>query len=214
MSWDTGVRWYLTQSSAQAANPEQDPLALDVIRDQHLRVTNGSVEDEYLEHLRTVSLEEAERVTRRALLPQTWVLHLDRFPCGPIVLPKPPLIGVTSIAYVDENGDAQSLDSSPTWWRVEQPSGPVASKARIFPAYDEVWPSVRPGPGAVTVTFEAGYVTDGSPAVALVPTPITHGRLVFIAELYKQRSESVRTALAMSARAADRFWRRYTVYEP
>lgn len=199
-AWDEGVTWFLQQSAAQAPDMDDDPLTLSMIREQHLRLGDEGDEDEFLEHLRLVSYRQAEIVTRRSLLPQTWVLVMNRFPDGPILLPKAPVIDVDSIAYVAADGTASSLDSSPAWWQLVQPTGPHAGRVAIHPAQDEFWPSTAIVPSAVSVTFEAGYAANA------IPVDITHGRLLLIAELYRKRG------MVDGLKAADPLWKRYTVY--
>lgn len=165
-------------------------LNLAYVRDQHLRSPNGNLEDEKIAKLIETAYRRAERVTQRALAPQTWTLNLDRFPlCGEIVLPKPPLISVESIVYVDDDGVEQTW--SDALYTVVAPSGPYAAKGRILPAYDESWPTTRCVPNAVQVTFRCGYSDGGSPEHHEIPEDIQHGMLLVIGELYKQTSESV-----------------------
>lgn len=193
-----------------------DPLSLAVVRDQHLRSAIGDEADEnaYVTRLMTASWRRAERKTRRALFAQQWRLSLDRFPVsGVIVLPKPPLQSVDSITYVDEDGVEQTWGGSPLPYVVQAPSGPTAGYAMVRLAYDGTWPTARCQPGAVTVTFTCGYPATGSPAVADVPEDITHGRLLFIGELYKQRSESVHAFNQNPAViSADSLWLQYRAY--
>lgn len=167
---------------------DDQTLALAFVRDQHLRSPNGTAEDAYIKSLIGTSQALAERLTRRALLTQTWRLVRDAFPCGsePIVLPKPPLQSVTSVTYVDGDGVEQSWGGSPLLYDVSAPSGPTAGYARITPAYGQTYPATRAQAGAVTVTFVAGWAS-----VDDVPADIVHGQLLVIGELYKQRSESV-----------------------
>lgn len=95
-----------------------------------------------------------EVFTGRSFLPQTWDLKGDCFP-SVIVLPKPPVTGVTSITYIDTNGDSQTLSSA--LYTTDLPSGPYAPPGRIVPAYGQSWPSTRDMPNAVTVRFATGY---------------------------------------------------------
>lgn len=100
----------------------------------------------------TAAREYAETYQRRALITQMLEMSLPAFPCGEIVLPRPPLQSVTSIAYVDANGDSQTLNSS--LYQVDT-RGIVG---RVKPAYGQVWPSTRCETyNAVTITYVAGY---------------------------------------------------------
>jgi uncharacterized phiE125 gp8 family phage protein len=189
-AWDLGVCWRLDLETAP--DPDDDPLTLAAVRDDHLHAAAGDgVEDTYIASLMTTSLRMAERGTWRSLLPMGWVLVMDRFPCWEIVLPRPPLVSVSQVVYVDTNGVEQTLTGSPAQFEIEAPRGPTAPKGRIWPLYGQRWPATRCQPNAVRVHFTAGYPLVGSPAVADVPDDITQGRLLVIGELYKQRSESV-----------------------
>lgn len=192
-------------------DPTDPPVALAYVRDQVLRVTNGTVEDTHLAQLIAIATEAAEDATQRALMPQTWELILDGFPCGaePIEVPRPPFIEALSLAYVDPDGVTQT-SGSPFGYHVT-PSGRTG-KARIAPLYGEVWPAIRPQSGAVTLTFRAGYALDEtvSPPAVTVPSLICAGIVLVVAELYKNRSLSL-TSLVNNAESVlklDRFWKR------
>jgi uncharacterized phiE125 gp8 family phage protein len=187
-----------------------DPLSVPFVRDQHLRAPDGDAETAYLDHLIRVSLFEAERITWRTLLPTSGcTFRIDGgFPwTSVIVIPRPPLISVESIDYVDPAGVTQTLTGSPAAFTVSTPQGPTAKKGRITPLYGEVWPTTRAQLDAVTVHLTAGY------AVGSLPDDLTHGRLLLIGELYKQRSESVvgLTPTPAVVRALDLF-KRYRAY--
>lgn len=210
-AWDDGVESHLELVTAH--DWDDDPLSLAFVRDDHLRVTNGTAEDDYIESLMRTSYREAEATTWRALLPQTWKLSLSKFPCLYIQLPMPPCIEVESITYTDVDGVEQAWDGSPLPYDVVIPSGPKAKKAEIWPAYGEEWPTTRVQPRAVEITFRAGYVTVGSPETPDIPEDITHGRLLMIGELYKQRSDSVHAFNQNPAIIRSRdLWLRYRAY--
>jgi uncharacterized phiE125 gp8 family phage protein len=169
--------------------PADEPLELAFVRDDHLRVSNGTAEDAYISRLITTTRRAGEKVTRRAWYgPQTWEQAMDRFPCGAIYVQRPPLIAVASITYLDADGAEQTL--APADYKVSN-AGWENRYSRIMPAYGKVWPTARCEMDAVVVTFTAGYVNAASPTEAAVPDELTHGQLLMIGELYKQRSESV-----------------------
>lgn len=191
--------------------PALEPLSMTAVRDHHLRVSNGTAEDAYINRLIKATRRSGESFTRRSWMPQTWEQAMDRFPNGPIYVQRPPLISITSIAYLDVDGAPQTLSASA--YKVSQ-SGRENRYSRIAPVYGTVWPVARCEMDAVVITFEAGYVDTGSPAVADVPEDLTHGQLLVIGELYKQRSDSVNAFSQQQPamiRARD-LWARHRVF--
>jgi uncharacterized phiE125 gp8 family phage protein len=198
LPWDDGVAWY----SQLVTAPTDLPLDLGFVGGDLLRVTNGGEENRALEFYIQAATSAAEDVTKRALMPQTWALILNKFPAGPIVLPRPPLIEVTSVAYYDTDDVAQTLTASPAEY-VVAPSGHY-SKARVFPVDGTSWPSTSTRPDAVTVTFECGYESEDDPVFGLIKTGIG----IMVGELYKQRTLSVQQPNNTSAQLGiERFWR-------
>ncbi len=107
--------------------------------------------------LRTAT-RDVERITRRALITQTWQLVLDEFP-SEIKIPRPPLQSLT-IYYKDGNGNSQLLASSE--YQIEH-----TTPACVEPAYGKAWPATRSETSdAVTVTFVAGF---GATAASVPP---------------------------------------------
>lgn len=148
----------------------------------HMRVTD-TAEDAYIEALITAARQHAEHLTERAFITQTWAMKLDRFSdyFGDIRLPKPLLISVSSITYVDLAGDTQTLSSS--LYEVDAQSQP----ARVRPAYGQAWPSTREQLNAVTITYTAGF---GATA-ASVPKSIQQAILIMVAHMFEFREPVV-----------------------
>lgn len=166
--------------------PTVEPVTLEEAK-LHLRVDDdNTTEDDLIESLITVAREHAEAFTNRAFLQQTLRMKMDEFPCV-IQLPRPQLISVSSIQYVDTAGVTQTLSAS--LYRVDSDSDP----ARITPAYGQSWPSTQDITGAVTVTYVAGY---GAAATA-VPTGIRQAILMLIGTLYENREDIIAGVSAM-----------------
>jgi uncharacterized phiE125 gp8 family phage protein len=210
MSWDAGICWHLEQVTP----PEEEPLTVAFVRDKHLRVTNGSVEDDYIGRLIRSARRECERFTRRALPTQTWALVASGFPCRQFEIPRPPLQTIDSITYIDVDGAEQTLD--PALYQVSAPQGPTARRGRVAPSFGQSWPATRSQTlEAVTVTFTAGYVDNASPPRPEVPEDLTTGMLLAIGEAYKQRTESVvgvGTTTNPAYRTARSYWWGYRVF--
>lgn len=123
-----------------------------------------------------------ENETKRAFITQTIRYTLDAFPCvGIIQLPRPNLLTVSSVSYVDTNGDTQTFSSAD--YTVDTDALP----GRINLDYGISWPSTRYQPNAVTITYTAGY---GATRES-VPDCIKHAMLLYIGDLYENREGSI-----------------------
>lgn len=124
-----------------------------------------------------------ETVTGRAFITRTLVYKLDAFPSceSEIRLPRPNLLSVASVQYIDTNGDTQTFSSSD--YSVDTASLP----GRIILGYGESWPSTRSQPNAVTITYTAGY----GPARSDVPETIKAAIKLKLADLYENREASI-----------------------
>ena len=145
----------------------------------HLKV-DSQIEIPYIDNLIKAARVTAERITRRALITQTWDLYLDAFPGWEIGIPKPTLQSITSIKYTDTDGVLQTLAAAK--YLVDEKSEP----GRITPAYGEVWPVTRAQTNAVVVRFVAGYGLAGD-----VPAGIKHWMQVRMRQLYDNRSATI-----------------------
>lgn len=156
--------------------PATEPVTLAEAK-SHLRVTTTD-DDVLITALIVAARESAESAMGRALITQTWDMTIDGFP--PVIdVPLPPLQSVTSINYVDENGDSQTLAT--TEYTVDIKSSP----GRLVESYGKTWPTTRDVINAVTVRFVAGYGASAS-----VPQAIKQGMLMHIGHMYANR-ESV-----------------------
>lgn len=156
--------------------PAIEPVSLDEMK-LHLRVDHDE-EDSLIAALITAAREQAEAFTNRAFIEQTLVMKLDTFP-DVIKLPRPRLISLTSIAYLDGSGVSQTLSSS--LYRV----GSNHEPARITEAYGQSWPTSYDVEDAVTVTYKAGYGT----ATTSVPGSIKAAIKLIVESLYENRGE-------------------------
>lgn len=187
--------------------PEAEPVSL-VEAKLHLRVDDNA-DDVLIGALISAARTQAEHVTRRTLITQTWKLVLDRFPSpvasnssgpqwgeqpGPITaersfgksgfeiyLDHTPIIEITSIVYIDQGGTTQTLD--PADYKLDN----VTEPSRLVPSYGKSWPVARSEINSVTITFTCGY---GDPSA--VPESIKRWMLLHVGSMYENR-ESVAT---------------------
>ncbi len=145
----------------------------------HCRV-DISTDDTYIDTLIASAREWCEGYTNRAFITQTWRGTFPYF-CNKIELIRPPLISVTGITYVDQNGDTQTLGTN--LYTVDTDSEPGVVRL----AYDESWPTTRDVHDAVKVTYTAGY---GAAATA-VPARVKHAIKIIVAHWYEIREPVV-----------------------
>jgi len=153
--------------------PAEEPISLEEVM-AHCRI-DALDDSSMLGTLITAARQEAEKITRRALVTQTWELVLDCFPAE-ICLPLPVLQSVTTIKYIDTDGTEQTLLN--TTYQVDTDSQP----GRIIPAYGQIWPSTREQLNAVRIRYVAGYGLADA-----VPAAIKQWILIKVATLYEQR---------------------------
>lgn len=140
-------------------------------------------DDVLIASLLTAARQSVENYLDRALITQTWDLHMDTF--RDIQIPRSPLQSVTSISYVDDNGDTQTVDTS-----IYDVFAYNDAPGHVRLGYSQSWPSHRSVSDAVTIRFVAGYA-EASPVGSTVPQPIKHGILLLLAEYYENREINV-----------------------
>lgn len=158
----------------------------------HSRIDSHD-DDTYLAGLIIKATRAIERELDRQFITATWKLYLDEFP-GEILLRKLPVASVTSVAYVDTAGSAQTLAATEYQTDYTAPDSP----GRIRPAYGKTWPSTRADTyNAVTVTFTAGYG-----AASAVPQTIKHAICMMVGHWYENRElEASGEGLSAESRA-------------
>jgi uncharacterized phiE125 gp8 family phage protein len=122
--------------------------------------------EEALDHLKQPSTDDRELVqsqiracrehiegyTGRQICTATYDYSIDKFSVGALYIPRPPLQSITSVKYIDTDGDEQTVDSS-----VYDYEAAIGMRGELFLAYDQTWPTARAQRGAVTIRFVAGY---------------------------------------------------------
>ena len=185
--------------------PAVEPISLTDAK-LHLRVGTSS-EDTLISLMIAAAREECENELRRALITQTWEKYLDAFPSA-IGLFYPPLSSVTSVSYVDPDGNSQVLAG--TEYVVDDKQEP----AWIVPAYGKSWPQTQSVANAVTVRFVCGY----GAADTAVPKAIKNWLLLRIGDLYQNRQVVSMgngiNASALPATFVDRLLDRYRISPP
>jgi len=133
-----------------------EPLTLEEVRD-HLQIDHED-EDAWLDAKLAEARQKVEDACGKSCLTQTRRLKLLDWPCsGIITLPRGPVASVSSITYLDTNGDSQ------TWSSGDYQVDTAAQPPTIVPVYGESFPSIRTQDGVyvVTITYVAGYTARG-----------------------------------------------------
>lgn len=160
--------------------PTAEPVTLALAK-SHIRIADTSF-DELITQYISSARQYCENAAHRAFFNQTWQLTLDHFPIAnwwrgtarntdrqnqwfysdmwkgyEIKVPRPRLVSVTSITYVDTANQQQTLD--PSVYVVDGNSEP----GRIVPVPGQFWPSIEQfRPGTIQIQFIAGSYGDGS----------------------------------------------------
>lgn len=138
----------------------------------HMRV-DISDDDTYIDTLITSARQYAEEITSRSFITQTWVRMLDWFPAV-IELERGDVISVTTLKYIDSNGDLQTLAAD------QYQTDFTANPARVMPARTVTWPTISSLDfNAVQVTYTAGYG-----AASAVPAIIKDAVRILVEHLY------------------------------
>lgn len=182
------------------ALPVSGPLSLAQAK-EHLRIV-GTSEDSLITGYLWAAIKYVEEATARALLPSTWRQRLDRFPLasidapwrqagdrwpgvaaypgwasGSIQLLRNPAIALTALSYLDNAGTAQMVDVATLLLAADQ------EPARVSPAPATSWPiNVLPRPGAVSITYTAGYATNTD-----IPAYIVQAAYLMLGHWYENR---------------------------
>ena len=144
--------------SIRTVSPTVEPVTLAEAK-THLRITSTD-DDTWITAAITAAREDAEAMTRRALITQTWALALDEFPDA-IQLSPARVLGISSVTYYDEDGVQQTLAG--TSYDLDNYSEP----AWLVPAAGYSWPSTLEKVNCVIVTYTCGY----GASAASVPEP-------------------------------------------
>lgn len=125
----------------------------------HLRI-DSTGEYTLLTGLITAARELAEPRARRALVQQRYQLVLDDFPAGgdALELPRPPLVSVDAVEYVDGDGTVTTWDST------NYQADTLREPGRVMPTAGQSWPSVGDHQlNAARIHFTAGPTPDEVP---------------------------------------------------
>lgn len=146
----------------------------------HLKVDSG-FEDEVVEACvaAAIGAVDGPRGIGVCLVTQGWKLTLDRFERH-IRIPIGPNVDVTAVEYIDADGVLQTVDVGDYQLAAGQ------DPAVLMPTFGTCWPTARCEPGAVRITFTAGFGADEAAVAAAAPDLVGALKLI-VGDLYKNR---------------------------
>jgi uncharacterized phiE125 gp8 family phage protein len=181
----------MNQSLTLLVPPAREPLTYEEVHD-HLRLPDDYVDYQLIENYIRAARQYFEEHDDRRLIVQTWKLSLDSFP-RLVEIPLRPVQYVSSVKYIDSDGDQQTLDAAA--YQVDYNS----FLTRIGPAYGLLWPSIRCQMAAVEVEFIVGYAgfenydeyTEFQGDQTGIPQHLKHALLLHIGHIYENREDSI-----------------------
>jgi uncharacterized phiE125 gp8 family phage protein len=130
-------------------------------------------DDALLDRRITAAREAVEEHCGRRLITQTLLQAEERFParCEPAVLRLQPVVqSVTSVTYLDPDGDRQTWDSAEYLVDAGLPVGNYSG--RLMPAHGFSWPIIREQHGSIEITYVSGCGDDASDVPATIRAAI------------------------------------------
>ena len=144
----------LIRTFKTTVEPTIEPITLEELKDR-VRVT-GCDDDAQLTQMLKAARQQVEADSYRRLITQTVVGYMDAFRwVREIEMRMAPIQSITSIAYTDMNGDAQTFSAS------NYSTDIISSPPRIVLKTNQtLWDYTEDNtPNAVAITFVAGYGT-------------------------------------------------------
>ena len=157
----------LDKSIAISVAPTWEPVKLSEFKDYVSEFSNDR--DDELSGILSSARADFEKDTRTTVPATTYVWKQDRWPVQPGIAPlqgfielrRPPLSSVTSITYLDTDGNEQTWASSN--YEVDTARIPGA----VFLAFNKTWPTAREIQNSITITYVCGNAS-----AAVVPAEI------------------------------------------
>lgn len=161
---------------------DAEPISLSLAW-AHLRIDAegsplASAHDTWLEMVGIPAARDmAEQFTRVAFASKRYLVTLDAFPVGALMLEFPPVTSVVSVEYVDTDGALQVMDEE------DYSLDSSLIDPWIIPV--DTWPATADVANAVRVTYEAGY------DAVTIPPSARAALLLLLGHLFENREDSV-----------------------
>ena len=160
--------WYPATVTVAASS---EPVTLAQARTQCRVDAGDGYFDDDINRLIAAARAYVEKRTNSRLYTQTVAILCDSF-ADMARLPEGPVQSISSVTYIDTDGDEQTLSTSVYELRAD------GLEAAIVLKYNQVWPSIQLG-SRITVTAVVGY--------ASVPDDVLHSVLLLIADWFRNK---------------------------
>jgi uncharacterized phiE125 gp8 family phage protein len=159
------------------------PITMEMVR-THLRLDDITSEDVVIQSYVQAAASYIEKMYGVALLTQTIKEYHAGFPTDDnigINLRISPVISITSVKYIDDNGTEQ------TWSNTLYATGIVRQTAFVIPKHNQSWPKSQSLPNSVVIEYQAGF-GDGP---AFIPQTIKQAILLMVGDMDQNREDNV-----------------------
>lgn len=131
--------------------PAAEPLSLDDVK-EHCRIDTDA-DDVTLSAYIAAARAVGETETQRAFLEQVFEARYDAWPGAgeSLWLPRPPLVDVESVTYIDADGAEQTLSTDVYGVDTAQEPG------RVYLKSGQSWPTLGEHPSPIRVEYTAGH---------------------------------------------------------
>ncbi|MEM7298232.1 MAG: hypothetical protein AAF391_08205 [Bacteroidota bacterium] len=182
--------WYISTP------PTTDPVTAAELR-AALKITDSSFDSTTIDRLVPAATRVVEDDLDRSLITRTITGKLDRWPSGGIIyLPKPPFVSITSLSYIDTDGDPVTLTEN-THYEFKN-SG---DSGRLVVAPGTSWPSVKSDKKEViTIVYTAGYG-----AASDVPADIKQAIIALASKMYNPAMDDYLYKVSIGLNRAPQF---------
>lgn len=181
------------------SGPAVEPVTLDEMK-LYLK-QDEDADDALINDCIVEARTQSENATERSWVLTTWDFACDAFPShgAPFEVPRPPLLSVVSLKYIDTSGVEQTLTEGDDYV-VDTFKEP----GLVSPAFGTLWPSSRRQSSAVVLRFTAGYGVDAT----FIPRDLVRLVRMIVADAYELREAKVIGTIVAENNAVKRIiWR-------
>ena len=152
------------QTLRRLTGPQQRPVSLSQAKQTCRLSQSDTTHDADLTDAIDAATEQVEQDTDRCCINQTFAMDMNVFPAGPIVFGQKPIDSITSIEYLDTDGETQLVD--PETYALDQ------GRRQAYLVGGSSWPSAFAQQNAITVTYVCGYGETSSEVPRLIQRAI------------------------------------------